>query len=74
METIFDHNITKEEYINISGCQDKEFYLKYLDQESAYCHIAMLYHHRKNYAMYKKYLDKLSVDMREACIRTVTHT
>lgn len=73
METVFDHNITKEEYENICGSSGKDFYLKCLGQESAYCDIACLYYHRKNNAMYRKYLDKLSLDMREACIRTVTH-
>ena len=73
METIFDHNITKEESEDICRGFSKREYLDFVDQETSYYDIACLYYHRKNNAMYRKYLDKLSLDMREACIRTVTH-
>lgn len=72
METIFDHNITQEECRYITSLSKSE-YLRYFEQESAYSDIAMLYYRRGNKNMYRKYLDKLSYDMREACIRTVTH-
>lgn len=72
METIFDHNITQEEYRYITSLSKSE-YLRYCGQERAYSDIAMMYYRRGNKNMFRKYLDKLPFDMREACIRTVTH-
>ncbi len=47
METVFDHNITEEEWNCICGL-DKELYLKVVDEDSARLHLAFLYYRRSN--------------------------
>jgi len=58
-ETIFDHNITKEEleHAYITFKRSKEEYLKDVkyNQDRCYCDLYDLYTHRKDYATAKKY-------------------
>ena len=72
METVFDHNITDEEWEFI-GAIDKELYLSCVDADSANQDIAFLYYNRGNNAMYERYLKKLPLEIRQQVIRTTSH-
>ena len=58
IETIFDHNVTKEELITLLGSDDftSEFCEKY-SQEDNYIHIFYLYLMRKDETNCQKYLN-----------------
>lgn len=57
IETIFDHNVTKEELITMLGYSDYTPELfKEFSQEDNYVHIFYLYLLRKDEANSKKYL------------------
>ncbi len=72
METVFDHNITEKEWNYIRGSR-KDFYLKIVDQETAYYDIAALYYHRGNEEMATVYANKLSPQYRNDLWRILTH-
>lgn len=58
METIFDHNPTKEECEELR-VRDKEKYLANINEMWANYGLAALYHLRKNEPMVQKYLSRL---------------
>ena len=72
METVFDHNITKEEIKRI-GILRKELYLKVVDEESANLELAFLYYERGNRKRVNKYLEGLPPLVVNDFWRTVTH-
>lgn len=72
METVFDHNITKEEISRI-GILRKELYLKVVDEESANLDLAFLYHERGNRKLVDKYLKGVPPYIAVDFWRTVTH-
>lgn len=72
METVFNHNITKEEISRI-GILRKELYLKVVDEESANLDLAFLYHERGNLKKVDKYLEGLPPLVVNDFWRTVTH-
>ncbi len=75
MKTVFDHNITQEEKEAIGVVEfQKEEYVKYSDQDTAYCHLAYLYHNRNNIKKSFDYAHKIKDEIyREDCFRTITH-
>ena len=58
METVFDHNITSEEYFEIVGTTPRETYLRLISQTDAYVHLAYLYHMRGKMRKARKYIEK----------------
>ena len=50
METVFDHNITKEEWRNLMGCElgeyEKAEYFELTDQDDAFKDLAYLFYYR----------------------------
>ena len=73
METVFDHNITTEEWNYICGMR-KELYLKVVDEETARQDLASLYHLRgADRSVVEKYLEGLSPLVVLNFWRTVTH-
>ena len=73
METVFDHNITGDEWKFI-GDIDKKLYFSCVDADSANKDIASLYYHRGDNAMYERYQKKLPLEMRQELIRTISHS
>lgn len=73
METVFDHNITEKEWKYIHGNCRKDFYLKILDQETAYYDIATLFYLRGDKKMATVYANKLSPQYRNDLWRILTH-
>ena len=75
METIFDHNPTKQELIEFIGTVDKEEYMNFASQNSAYMEIAFLYYYRGEKRKAKKYIKKINnCDLVNSFWRTVKHT
>ena len=73
METVFDHNITPEEWNVIFGI-NKELYLKIVDEDSAFYHLACLYHLRgAKKDVIQDYLNRIPPTMALDFWRTVTH-
>ncbi len=60
METVFDHNITEEEWKATIGSLSKTTYSRIMDQESAYQDIATLFFVRGDIERAKEYANKLS--------------
>lgn len=74
METIFDHNMSKEEEKHALHTLTKEKYLSIIDSDSAFQDIAFLYYHRNNVKKMKKYANKIqSVNLRSQFWRTILH-
>ena len=73
METVFDHNITDEEWKWLSGGAIKSLYLQTVDQETAWANIAALYWLRENKELAHKYSDMLSPTKRNSLWRTLLH-
>lgn len=72
METVFDHNITEKEWKYVRGSR-KDFYLKFLDKETAFYDIAALYYIRGNEAKAIEYANKLSPLKKLDLWRMLTH-
>ena len=63
METIFDHNVTEDEVLNIVGIAiSKERYIGIVSKEKAIEDIYYLYLERNNHKEANKYLDMLPDD------------
>ena len=63
METIFDHNVTEDEVINIVGVPTSpKQYKRIISQSKAYEDIYYLYTERGNEQKAQEYLDKLPND------------
>lgn len=73
METVFDHNITENEWNDIHGNYSKERYLKYSCPEVFIRDIATLYYLRGNDKMATVYANKLSPDSKNDLWRILTH-
>lgn len=74
METIFDHNVTEEEKIQIIGNISKDLYFSFVGADSAIQDIAYLYYIRKDIRNMKKYANKIiNIDLRNSFWRTVRH-
>lgn len=72
METVFDHNITKEEWNYICGLE-KEKYLSIVDEESSKIHLAALFYYRGDRGKAESYLESLPPLIVNDFWRTVTH-
>lgn len=72
METVFDHNITDEEWKWVRGTK-KDLYLSTVDPETALRDIASLYWLRGNKEMAHKYSDMLSPTKRNSLWQTLLH-
>ena len=72
METVFDHNITDDEWSKIREI-DKDTYIKFFDSETQLADIASLYWLRGNKELAKKYSDMLSPTKRNSLWRTLLH-
>ena len=72
METVFDHNITDDEWSKIREI-DKDTYIKFFDPETQLADIASLYWLRGNKELAKKYSDMLSPTKRNSLWRTLLH-
>lgn len=73
METVFDYNITPEEFEYIRGFQSKEEYIQHLDEFTANYDLAALFYKRGNKTKATYYANKLPIDDRNDFWRTVTH-
>lgn len=75
METVFDHNITDEEFaMVIPYGRSKEFYLSYITQDSAYMHIAHLYYIREDSKKMVVYGLRIKKSLRNSFFRTIGHS
>ena len=72
METVFDYNITPEEWEYIRG-MTKEVYLSIIGQESAYQDLAALFYIRGDMKRATEYAEKLPPDVKYDLWRTLTH-
>lgn len=72
METVFDYNITPEEWEYICG-MTKEVYLSIIGQESAYQDLAALFYIRGDMKRATEYAEKLPPDVKYDLWRTLTH-
>lgn len=72
MKTVFDYNITTEEWNDICG-MDKNAYLEHCTENDANLDLAHLFWHRGKKEEANKYADKLPLDMKNEFWRTVTH-
>ncbi len=78
METVFDHNITKEEWRNLMGCEldeyEKSEYFELTDQDDAFKDLAYLFYYRGDEKKAKKYIDKTKdIECIASFWRTVKH-
>ncbi len=74
METVFQHNITKEEKAAIGvSFPDEESYLKKLGKETALFHLAFLYNHRNDIGKAEYYANQLPEQDKLDCLRTIHH-
>lgn len=72
METVFDYNITKEEWKYIRGVE-KESYLASVDPDTAVRDIAALFYHRGNEEKARAYSERLPDLVKYDLWRTLTH-
>lgn len=72
METVFDYNITPEEWEYICG-MTKEVYLSIIGQESAYQDLAALFYIRGDMKRATEYAEKLPPEVKYDLWRTLTH-
>lgn len=72
MKTVFDYNITPEEWRNISR-MDKETYLSVVDEESANYDLALLFYERGEKEKARAFADKLPPNTKNDFWRSVTH-
>ncbi len=72
METVFDHNITEEEWKSIRGV-NKDLYLKIIEQNTAFADIASLYWLRNEKDIAVSYIEKTSPEMRLDWWRITLH-
>ena len=72
MKTVFDYNITPEEWSDICG-MDKDFYLKHCTEDDANLDLAYLFWKRGEKEKATTYADKLPLDMKNSFWRSVTH-
>lgn len=72
-KTVFDYDITDEEWNNIGGCMDKSFYLKYATQDDFNQDIATLFWLRGEKEKAKKFAERLPLNDRNDWLRLMTH-
>lgn len=72
MKTVFDYNITPEEWNDICGA-DKSFYLEHCTEDDANLDLAYLFWQRGEKEKATMYADKLPLDMKNGFWRNVTH-
>lgn len=72
IETVFDHNITDEEWKKVRG-MSSNLYLSTIDQETAFYDIAALFYLRGDKKKTGEYANKLSPDRRNDLWRILTH-
>lgn len=72
METVFNHNITPDEWRKVRGMR-KEDYLHFVDAETATADIATLYYLRGDNKRAATYLNKLQPDTRNDLLRVLSH-
>lgn len=74
METVFDHNITSEEYFELIGTIPREAYLRIMTQQDAYVDLAYLYHMRGKMRKARKYIEKTKdCNLINSFWRTIKH-
>ena len=73
METVFDHNITDDEWKWLSGSMDKEFYLSHVDVDTAIADIASLFYKRGQKDQAMTISEKLPPDVYNDLWRLLTH-
>ncbi len=74
METIFDHNVTQEEYKRLHFTTPKETYLRIITQIDAYVDLAYLYHMRGKDKKAKQYIEKTEdCNLINSFWRTIKH-
>lgn len=72
MKTVFDYNITPEEWNGICGI-DKSFYLEHCTEDDANLDLAYLFWQRGEKEKAAIYADKLPLDMKNSFWRNITH-
>lgn len=72
METVFDYNITPEEWAQIRGMK-KAFYLSYANDEIANNDLATLFYLRGDMKRATEYAEKLPPEVKYDLWRTLTH-
>lgn len=73
METVFDHNITDEEWKNMYGTCPQNEYTSFIGQETAFYDIATLFYLRGDNKKATEYANKLSPDRQNDLWRILTH-
>ncbi len=73
METVFDYNITPEEWAYIYTGTTKEFYLSYVNEEIANSDLATLFYLRGDMKRATYYAEKLPLNVKYDLWRTLTH-
>lgn len=74
METIFDHNPTKEELDLLGRHIPKDRYESIVGDNTRYRDLAALFHIRGKKWKMRKYINKVTnVDMRNSFFRTIYH-
>lgn len=72
METVFNQNITHEEWQQINGLE-KDLYLSVVSEETANRDLATLFYLRKDKDRMTKYADRLPPDVKLDFYRTISH-
>ena len=73
METVFDYNIDKKEKEAIGvDLISKDDYLN-LSDDTKYLHLAYLFSNRGNIHKAKYYANKLPIQLKNDCLRTINH-
>lgn len=72
METVFNQNITADEWGRIGGL-DKDLYLSVVSEDTANKDLATLFYLRGDKDRMTKYADKLPSDLRQDFYRTISH-
>lgn len=72
METILDHNMTKEERYELIGMCSDERFLHCLDEDSSNHYLAELYHLRGNKEKMMEYVNKLPNYMKYDFLRLLS--
>ena len=73
METIYDHNPTKEEWKQL-GYMPREQYESIVDDDCRFYDLARLFHIREKKWKMRRYINKVKdVDMKNSFFRTICH-
>ena len=73
MKTVFDYNISQEEWTGIRGGMDKMTYLSTVDKETAAADVVALFYHRGDIKRAEELAESLSPDVQNDLWRILTH-